>query len=232
MTFSKNQNLVCFQTVSKMAQKTQKYTYLIAVSGKLADVLHVVLPNLRQMHHQVGLRRSGVGSRQGPLARIEMLAPFDIVKRRYLHIPEQRHNLDVLPTKTTPTQPPGPSRERKPNTNLEYPVDSVQPQLLLLVELVDVAQLVVHEEQAEPHDFDEHVLFAGGQVHFGLVHVHADVDHVGQQVLVAGYLFQVLFDGVADFVLGRQEHGQVLGLLEGLGVGHYFQELGGPENWP
>lgn len=41
---------------------------------------------------------------------------------------------------------------------------------------------------------EEHVLLAGGQIHLVLVVIHADVDDVGQQLLVAGDHFQLLME--------------------------------------
>ena len=64
--------------------------------------------------------------------------------------------------------------------------------------------------------------------YLGLEHVYADVDDVGQQLLIVEDLLEVLLDGVSDLVLRGQEHGEVLRLLQGLGVGHHLQELGRP----
>lgn len=84
---------------------------------------------------------------------------------------------------------------------------------LLGVQFVDVAAVSVHQVEAEPHHLrvgearqhsihllranrepnatvrctrlEQHVLLAGGEVHLVLVVVHAQVDDVGQQLLVA-----------------------------------------------
>lgn len=77
-------------------------------------------------------------------------------------------------------------------------------------------------------NLDQHVLLTGRQVHGSLKHVHCEVDDVRQQVLIARDLLQVLLDCVPDLVLGGQEHGQVLGLLQSVRVCHYLQELSRP----
>ena len=50
-------------------------------------------------------------------------------------------------------------------TCLEYFVDLADADPLLLVEFVDVALLAVHQEQAEAHHLDQHVLLLWRQVH-------------------------------------------------------------------
>ena len=51
----------------------------------------------------------------------------------------------------------------------------------------------IDEEEAEPHDLDEHVLFGRRQVVPVLEHVQGDADDVAEQVLVVANLFEVFW---------------------------------------
>ena len=76
---------------------------------------------------------------------------------------------------------------------------------------------------------DEHVLLAGLEEHLVVVHVHADGDDVGEQLLVPVDGEQGALQVIADLVLGGQEHRQVLGLLQRRRVRHHAQELRRPD---
>lgn len=105
---------------------------------------------------------------------------------------------------------------------LEKLVNLGQINSLLGIKFVNIAAVSIHKVQAEPHDlrhgssvrlkradrsasrfqagctyFEQHVLLAGCQVHLVLIVVDAQVDNVGQQLLVAVYHFQLLLQGLA-----------------------------------
>ena len=72
------------------------------------------------------------------------------------------------------------------------------------------------------------MFFVGAEIHLILKHGHREVDNVAQEFLIVGNLLQRVLERVADLVLCRQEHRQVLRLLQRLGVRHDLQKLSCP----
>ena len=62
-----------------------------------------------------------------------------------------------------------------------------------------------------------------------LEEVDAEVDDVGQELLKALDLLQVLLEGLGDLVVVGQEQDHFLRLPQRLWVGHHLQELGSSE---
>ena len=89
-----------------------------------------------------------------------------------------------------------------------------------MVQFVDVANFSVQQVETEPHYFNQHVFLRGQKIHVVLVILERDVDDVGEKVVVALNLLQLLLDGGSDFVVRGEEHGQILGLLQSPRVGH------------
>ena len=76
---------------------------------------------------------------------------------------------------------------------------------------------------------DQHVFLARQQVHPLLKHLLTNVNDIRQQFVEAVNLLQLFLQGHAHFVLRRQEHGEILRLLQRLLVLHHFQKLGRSE---
>lgn len=57
-------------------------------------------------------------------------------------------------------------------------VNLIQFDLFLLVQLVDVADLRVHQEEAKAHHLNKHVLLLRCEVHVVLKHVHTYVHYI------------------------------------------------------
>lgn len=70
--------------------------HLIAVSGKLRDVLDVLIPDAGQVAHQVCLWADGGSTAHGPHFGIKVLAALDVVEGSDLHVSKQGHHLQVL----------------------------------------------------------------------------------------------------------------------------------------
>ena len=63
------------------------------------------------------------------------------------------------------------------NTHPEYLINFINPDLFLLVKLVNVAAVRVNEEETKAHNLDQHLLLLGSEVHLVLEHVHRDVHY-------------------------------------------------------
>ena len=67
------------------------------------------------------------------------------------------------------------------------------------------------------------------QIHLVLKHGDSKVDDLTDEVLRVGYLGESFLECVTDAVLCGEEHGEVLGLLQHVRVGHHLEELGRPD---
>lgn len=63
-----------------------RLTHLIAVSGKLRDVLDVLFPDAGQMAHEVCLWADGGGTAHGPHFGIKVFAALDVIEGSNLHV--------------------------------------------------------------------------------------------------------------------------------------------------
>ena len=71
------------------------------------------------------------------------------------------------------------------------------------------------------------MFFGWCQIRSLFVHQQANVDNVTNEFLVALDLFQCLLQLLPYTALLGEEHGEVLGLLDGLRVRDHLQKLGG-----
>lgn len=104
--------------------------YLIAILGKLTDIVIVLVANAIDLFEYFTLHTVGLRVARRPLARVVVFRLHDVVKRRYLHVAIQRNHFTLL----------------------EDFVDLRQIDAFLGVELVYVEVLAVEETQREAND--------------------------------------------------------------------------------